>query len=603
MIRDSYTLTISECESKRLEMQQERDIFVPGWKTQARLVSPNRYLSETDRRNPTLKRARDIFDNTAGMANRTFVAGMMNGATSRAKPWWGLEPVDVRIKSSTTTRYTHGLVEATNQSFQISNLYRILPQSYTDLGIFSNSAFAMLPHPRYGFYFWYLPIGSYCIATDSEGNVNQFQRDFSMTVRQVVEQFATLKPNGQIDWSNIDPWVRKAYEDRNYHYSVALSNLIIPNPKPLPNSLMSMYSMNFQSYTWIRGMGSNTGSLQASFMNNFRYSNQPMANEIKDFAHETTSPFLSIKGYSYFPVIANRWEVAPGSDYGINGPAEMVIHEIMTLQEEEKYRLEAIAKLVKPPMKAPSSMRRHQSSVLAGSITYVDEQSDGAKYSPVFTVDPKLAELIQSQGEYRAAIRKGFYEDLFLMMNSEEKISHVTAEEIRERASEKLVGIGPALGQLDQDQNAKLIENALILQAKIPGKLPPTPPELRGKLFRPEYISILAQAQKASMLAAQDNFVKFTVDVATATNNPTLLGMVKSENMIRARAEALGIDPDFVSDEEEYANIVKAFQDKAAQNEQMQQQNMASQTAKNLAGAEVNPDNMLGQFQQMQERL
>ena len=498
-------------------------------------------------------------------------------------------------------RHLHKTVSITDQSFRASNLYRVLPQSYKDLSIFSNSAFTMLPHKRYAFYFQHLPVGTYCIGTDSEGIVNRFQRDYVMSVRQVVEEFGKLKPDGHIDWSNFNEYIKHEYLRGNYHSSVMLSNIILPNPNPIPDSLLPQYSMNYVSYNWIRGINSASGS-NVDFMSGFRYSFQP--DQGTDATKYGQTDFVSIKGYQYFPVIANRWEVAPNSDYGIDGPAELALGEILSLQDQEKDLQEGIAKIVKPPMVAPAKMRRHHSSVMAGSITYVDEESQGTKYRAAFDILPSLGELLNSRNDYRAVVRKAFYEDLFLMMNSEQKISHVTAEEIRERASEKLVGIGPALGQIDQDQNSRLISNALLLQSRIPGRLPQTPESLREQDFRPEYISILAQAQKATMISSQNDFINFVVNLSDSTGNPALKALIKGPETIRARADFLGVNPNLIATEEEYQMIVEGINQKAAQAETLQQQNMASSTVKNLAGAKM-PDgtDMLQNFSMMAEKM
>jgi len=241
-------------------------------------MSPERFIDvNPTQRNRGQQKTRDILRNTAGRALRTFVSGMMNGATSRARPWYDLVLVDESKKTSTSDRYLAQCVRILNQHLQISNFYRILPMSYKDIGIFSNSAFAMLPHDRYGFYFMPFAVGTYSIGTDSEGVVNQFSRDFVMSVRQVVEQYGVLKPTGHIDWSNFDPWIQMAYERSNYMQEVTLNNLILPNSDPRPDSLMSAESMKYQSYTCVYGAGAGAANL---YDTGFRYSNKQAVSDM-----------------------------------------------------------------------------------------------------------------------------------------------------------------------------------------------------------------------------------------------------------------------------------------------------------------------------------
>lgn len=602
-------LTIGEAETIRQGMLIQRSPYEPVWRALSEFVSPHRYVDNVPtERNPARKKAKQIMDSTARLSLRTFVAGMMNGATSRARPWWTLVPIEARYNNPVTERFLFSVVDTTNKTFEVSNLYNILPQSYKDLGVFGNSAYAMLPHPKMAFYFKYFPVGSYCIGTDSEGNVNQFQYDFALSVRQVVELFGKLKPNGHIDWSGMDPYVAQQYCLKNYHYSVILSCLIMPNPRPLPNSLLPEEAGKFVSYTWVRGVGNGVGSyLNPEFYTGFRYTAQ--INGDKDMdpklrALVGPTKFIGVKAYDYMPIIANRWEVAPNGDYGIESPTELALGEILSLQNMEKERQEAIAKIVRPPMKGPTALKRSHASIISGGITYLDESANkNANFSPIFTVDPKLNELIAARADYQQVIKKALFEDVFLMMSNEQKVSHITAAEINEKASEKLVAVGPALGQIDKDQNANLIQNAVHLNYKIQGRMPPVPEYLKDAGFKPEYISILAQAQKASMITAQDNFTNYAAAVANVTQNPTVIKILNPIKMIRERALYLGVNPELIHTDEEYGTIVANDAKKAQEAEQMGKDMAGAEVAEKLSKAEATPTNMLGLFEQMGRRV
>lgn len=592
-------LTFSEVNGIWQTMDNSRAPLVPSWRTQAKFLSPERFVdTQPTQRNRERQSTRNILRNEGGRALRTFISGMMNGANSKARPWYDLVMVDESKRSTTTDRYLSQVVKILNQHLQISNFYRVLPMSYKDIGIFSNSAYAMLPHDRYGFYFLPFAVGTYSIGTDSEGAVNQFSRDFSMTVRQVVEQYGVLKPTGHIDWSNFDPWIQTSYERSNYMQELTLNNLIVPNKNPNPNSLMSAEFMKFQSYTCVKSIGIGNNSI---YETGHRYTNTNKKTAVSQM-YPDRSDFVSVKGYEYFPVIVNRWEVAPEGDWGVDGPGHTAIEDIKSLQETEKYRLEAVAKLVKPPMVGPASLRRHQSSILAGGITYVDEATEGTKFRAAFEINPQLSELINSQVDYVKAIKSSFFEDLFLMMAQDKPTSHITAREIEERAAEKLVGIGPAMGQLDQDQNGPVIRNAFFLLSKMRGKLPVPPKEMQGADVRPEYISILAQAAKASMIGSTDKLINFVDAIGKVTQDPTLAKILKSDIVVRQYADYLGVGPELIRDEYEYGEIVKGVADQQRQALEAQRMSQASETAKNFAGSEVTDTNMLGKMAQMQQQ-
>lgn len=595
-------LSFSEVNALRETLNNGRDPYLQNWRTQAKFISPERFLEGTGQRNKGNKSTRDILRNTAGRSLRTFVAGMMNGATSRARPWFDLVLVNQSKRSTESDRYFAAVVKILNEHLQVSNFYRVLPMSYKDIGIFSNSAFAMLPHPRYGFYFVPFAVGTYSIGTDSEGMVNQFSRDFVLTVRQLVEQYGKLKANGHIDWSNFDPWIQMAWERSNYQMEVTCNTLILPNSDPRPDSLQPALKSMYQSYTSTRGVGAN--GINQVFETGTRYQNNSKGTSFDP----ERSEFVSVKGFDYFPVIANRWEVAPDGDWGVDGPGHIAVEDIKSLQETEKYRMEGVAKLVKPPMVGPASLRRHQSSILAGGITYLDEINEGTKFRPAFEVNPQLSELIACQADYEKAIKSAFFEDLFLMMAQEKSLSHVTAREIEERSAEKLMGIGPALGQLDQDQNGRVIRNAMHLLSKIPGKLPQAPKSIQGQQVRPEYISILAQAAKSSMIGSTDKLIQAVDMLAKVTQDPTLPKILKSDLIVRQYSDYLGTSPDLVRDEYEYGQIQKGVAEAQAQKMKMEQAQQASEVARNLGQSKVNlgepgAGDMMNVRQQMQGQL
>lgn len=581
-------LSYGEVDHLRSEMIRNRSLYDDRWRVQADFAAPRRYKRNIHLKNDGSRKDQNILNNVAGRALRTFVSGMMNGATSRARPWWKATVTDPRKASLSSSKRWFSQVESViNAHFQIGNLYRVLPMAYKDVGVFSNSAYAMLPHERYGFYFWPFAMGSYAFASDSEGNTNMFTRDFTLSIRQTVEMYATLKPTGHIDWGNIEPWIRQQWEASKYQDTVTLTNLILPNRNPNPNSIYSK-DKEYQSYTYVRALGAGLSSQTPA-------------------GARTASPtvgqkFLAVKGYDYFPVITPRWEIEPEGDYGVDGPCEMALGDIQSLQRMESDHLEAVAKLVRPPMVGPSRLRHLQASILAGGITYTDESSESGKFRPAFEVDPKLSELVSKEAQYEQAIRSAFYEDLFLMISNERKLSHVTAKEMELREAEALSALGPVLGQLDQDQNGRIIDIAYnILSSQ--GKIPKPPKELLGEELRPEYISILAQAAKSSMVTAAEKTVNFTSGIANATQNPALLKLLRGEDMVRDYAEWVGLAPERIRDEFEYEQLVQQEQQRQQQIQQQAQLAEGAKAAKDMSAAQVGDSNLLELYARAQEAL
>lgn len=586
MSRFSY----SEVTQIRASLHQDLQRQMPTWRLLAQYIAPSRLKEDLhNKSNDHHWKTRNIIKNQGGRSLRTFVSGMMNGATPKSRPWFNLTVNDkVKKNSSQAKKYFSNTEEIINSYFHTSNLYRVLPMAYKDVGVFSNSAFAMLPHDRYGFYFYPFQIGTYGFACDAEGNTNMFYRDFSMSVKQVVDTFGKLNPYGHIDWTNMPTWVKAMWDQKRYLEIIVLTQVIVPNPQynPARRNMMDPADRKFQSYTYVQ---SQAGGIPSQSPVGFRqgvYSG-PSTNGSVD-GHV----FLKVSGFDYFPVITPRWEVNAEENYGVDGPGEIALGDIMTLQQMEKDRLDAVGKLLRPPMVGHASLRRHQASILMGGITYVDDAGAQAGFKPAFTVDPKLSELISDQAEYTNAIRSAFYEDLFLMLSGGETKTHVTAREIDEKAGERMSTLAPVLGQWDQDLCSKLIDNGqIILEGQ--GRLPKRPRELEGELLRPVYISILAQASKVSMMNSLERGINFAVSMAKQTNRPELLRLIKAEDAIRVYADYVALEPTLMLDEDEFEEITN----EVTQNQQAQmalaQQQQSAATMKDLSQAETGKGSML----------
>lgn len=574
-------LTISETMQLRSSLRQELSYYLPEWQLASMYVAPQRF--RTPGQKGGKRNDRKIIKNQAGRSLRTFVSGMMNGATPKSRPWFNLTVSDhKKANSSSAKKFFAASEKVLNDHFQISNLYGVLPLSYKDVGVFSNSAFAMLPHPTYGFYFYPFAMGTYAFACDAEGNTNMFTRDFSMSVRQVVETYGKLKMNGQIDWSTLPEWIQVQWKAARYLETVTLTTVIVPNSTYNPASAkarpFNQELKKFQAYTYLQSMGSNIPPQTSA---GFRTEQSLGEKE-----------YIRISGYDYFPVITPRWEVQAEDNYGIDGPTQMALSDVMTLQEMEKARLDAVAKLVRPPMVGHASLRRHQASILAGGITYVDDAGASAGFKPAFEIDPKLAELIADQQEYTTSIRSCYYEDLFLMLSQGETKTHISAREIDEKAAERMNALAPVLGQLDLDQNSKIIRNAQIILEGL-GRMPERPRELIGENLRPEYISTLHQAAKVAQLNGMERMMNFASSVANATQDPIVLKIFKGEDYVRRYADFMAIPPDLMRDEGEMDDI---RQEVAANNQQQlnaQLQAQGAETAKNLSQAELGKGSML----------
>lgn len=582
-------LSLVEVMHLRSVMREDFLRNAPTFKWLAHFISPTRFKdSAEDKKNKNAK-TRSIIKNKGGRALRTFTSGMSNGATPRARPWFMLGVNNPSKNSSSNSRkHFSNVSQIIRTHFDISNLYRVLPIAYKDVGLFSTAAYGMLPHPRYGFWFYPYAMGTYGFAVDMEGNPNMFYRDVSMTVRQVIDTYAKLKPNGGVDYGGIPEWVVSHYENARYLEQITLSQVIVFNTAY--NPAKSRISINpadkkYVCYTYVQSFG---GNLPGQHSRGFRSE--------KSITHKPTSEFVKISGYEYFPVIIPRWEVQAEGTWGSDGPGDMALGDVMTLNEMEKSRLEGIHKLVRPPMVGHASLKRHQASILAGGITYVDDAGAVQGFKPAFEMDPKLYELVQCGQEYEVAIDEAFFVDLFRQFSRGESKTHVSVEEIREKSSERMAMVAPALGQLDHDQNSKLIENAIfILSAQ--GKIPPAPRELEGENMKIEYISILAQAAKASEMASLERGANFVTSFAQSVGKPEIIRVINEEKYARKYLqEYLAIDPDLIRSEDELEEIRVQMNQEQEMQKKLQMDAQNASIAKDLTQAQPGQGSLLDTY-------
>jgi hypothetical protein len=154
----------------------------------------------------------------------------------------------------------------------------------------------------------------------------------------------------------------------------------------------------------------------------------------------------------------------------------------------------------------------------------------------------------------------------------------MTATEVAERHEEKLLMLGPVLERLHNELLSPLIEMTFdrMLEA---GIVPPPPPEMHGQQLNVEFVSMLAQAQRA---VATNGIDRFVANLGTiASFKPDVLDKFNSDEWADVYAEDMGVDPRLVVPDKQVALIRDARAKQQAQAEQAAQaEQMAGAAAK-----------------------
>lgn len=520
------------------QLKAERATWWAHWQEITTYLLPRNGRYFVQDRDKGWRRHNNIYDNTGTRALRVLGAGMMAGATSPARPWFRLATADPALNAYQPVKlWLDDVTKRMQYVFQKSNTYRALHGMYEELGAFGTAASIVLPDHKSVIHHYPLTVGEYCIATDYQGKVCTLYREFEKPVAEIVKEFgynncSTVVKN-MFDRGSLDQWIRLIH---------AIEPRADRDHRKKDNKNMAWGSYYFE-------VGGNPDK------------------------------YLSESGFKDFPALVPRWATAGGDIYG-NSPGMEVLGDVKQLQHEQLRKAQAIDYKTKPPLQVSTSMKNRDVETLPGGITFIDGNTGGG-IKTAFEVNLDLSHLLMDIQDVRERVRGGFYADLFLMLANATD-TRMTATEVAERHEEKLLMLGPVLERLHNELLDPLIDMTFnrMIEANI---LPPIPQELQGMELSVEFVSMLAQAQRAIGTNSVDRFVGSLG--AVAQYKPDVLDKFDADNWADAYSDMLGIDPSMVVAGEQVAKIRQArnnAQAAQAQSEAMLQQ---SETARNLGNA------------------
>jgi hypothetical protein len=205
-------------------------------------------------------------------------------------------------------------------------------------------------------------------------------------------------------------------------------------------------------------------------------------------------------------------------------------------------------------------------------------------------VNLNLQYLLNDIMDCRERVRGAFYADLFLMLANAGPNTRMTATEVAERHEEKLIMLGPVLERLHNELLAPLVDTTFTRMVQA-GIVPPAPQELQGMDLNIEFVSMLAQAQRAIGTNAVDRFVGNLG--AIAQMKPDILDKFDQDEWADVYADMLGIDPALIIADKDVALVRQARAQAMAAKEQAAVMQQQSQTVKNMAQSPTGGDNAL----------
>lgn len=437
------------------------------WALLAEYILPRRYhwLIVPNTMNRGFAINQHIVDPTGTQAMRICSAGMMSGLCSPSRPWFKLK---VRGMDELDQEAKIWLDEVESRMYAVyagSNFYDSMAQMFEDLVTFGTAPLLIYEDSTEIIRLQNPCAGEYFLAVGPSFRVESFYRLFVYTIIQIVEEFGLEHCPQEIQ----SLWAEKGGSLENERI---IAHAIEPN-FPIRS----------------RGSSKEIDPLKGQFTYREVY---------WIWGTQGEQP-LSLRGFQDAPFVAPRWAITSNDAYG-RSPGMDALPDVMQLQVETKRKAEAIEKQVRPPLLASVELKNEPSSILPGHVTYVSQLGPGTGMRPIYEVQPDLQFMTADLKEIQARIQRGFFNDLFLMLQAQGS-DRMTAYEVAQRQQEKLQVLGPVIERFQNECLTPTNKRTFNIM-KRKNILPPVPESLKAAAISIDYISILALAQRAASTAS-----------------------------------------------------------------------------------------------------
>lgn len=510
-------------------MRTERSELDPYWRRIARMFMPRAgaFPAQAAKKGD---QHLHLLDHTGIVALETLASGLQSHLTNQSRPWMRLTTDDPELaKYAPVKQWLHDCADIVLSIFAKGNTYRTLHMLYKELAAFGTASSILAFDYDDVVRHYPQTIGQFYIATDYRSDVSVFAREYDATVRQVVERFG-LK--------NCSTTVKNLYDNSKLDQKIKIIHMIYPRSDRDTESREAKHMPYASCYL---EEGSSDGLLEES-------------------------------GFKQFPALSPRWIVDGCSTYG-SSPGMAALGHAEAVQMMQLRKAQVVDYKSRPPLQVPTILKTAGGlDTLPGGITYFDEASPRAGIRSQFEVNITADEISREIADARNSIMQSFHADLFRM--PDQMLDKVrTATEIAQRQQDKMLLLGPVVDRLHNELLKPLVDITFV-HALEAGLFPRPPEELAGAQLSIEYMSILAQAQKASSTASVDRFVS-AVGVVSQLN-PGVLDNIDVDKWAEEYADLVGINPSMIVPSKDVAII---------RQQRAQQQSAAAMAQAQLSGA------------------
>lgn len=537
-------LTKKYFEGRRLELEEAYNQIKPDWQELADFFLPRsvRFLVRNVNKSPA--KNKKIKDSTTLKAVRDFSSGMMTGATNPAQNWFRLRIHNYDMKYDWQAKeWCSSVEEIMRNIFQSSDLYKKLPSAYKQLGVFGISALALEADEETVLRTKLLPVGSYRIARNEKGEVDTIARVYMESARNLYDKF------GENSLSNA---ALSAFRAKRFNEMFEIVHFVEPNRDYIPGSKWAKNKKFISVYYEVAG---------------------------------DHNKFLNISGFDKFPYIVFEGETLGEDTYpceccGMNALPDA--KQLMAMVVDEG---KIIKKIASPQLKGPAELKNKK--LIDAPATFTENNQNGEGLTPIYQIPPQVLTPLENLLEIkRNSIKELFFNDLFAMILNTAQRGR-TATEVNELKEEKMVLLSPLLEQVHSA--LKQIMSWVFNECYKRKMIPEPPLRLRGRELEIEFVSMLAQAQKAARVAGIERFTTFTVNLANSVDQ-NLVMKLNGEKIIDDYADFINLSPEQIVSNEEYEKKKEENNQKIEAEHQtqiqMEQLKKGTEMIKNMGGVD-----------------
>lgn len=528
-------------ESRRAELEVAYNQMKADWQELADYFLPRSVRFLVRNVNKTPAKNKKIKDSATLKAVRNFSSGMMSGATNPATNWFRIRIKNYDMKYDWAVKKWCNIVETTIKDvFNASNFYEKLPAAYKQLGVFALSTISLESDTDTIMRAKLLPIGSYRYAKNEKGQVDTMCRVYMETAKNLYTKFGE---------ENVSEAVKNCIKSKKFEQLFEVVHFVEPNAEYMPDSVWAKNKKFISVYYEAEG---------------------------------NKDKLLSKSGFDKFPFVVfeaevNGEDVYPTECCGVNALPDA--KQLMAMVVDEG---KIIKKIGSPQLKGPAELKNKKLTDQPATFTENNQNGDGLQ--PVYQVPPAVVQPLEALLEAkRQSIYELFFNDLFAMiLNTADRGR--TATEVNELKEEKMTLLSPILEQIHS--GLKTVMEWVFIECMNRRVIPAPPAQIKGGELEIEFVSMLAQAQKAQKISAMERFSTFTINLAQAID-PILVKKLNGAKIIDDYADYVNINPEQVVPTEDVDKMRQAQQEKQEQAEQMAALQQGSEIVKNVGGADA----------------